>query len=147
MFHLLIIKLNSKEINGVPVTGIPVGSRTVISPFWNSSVRKDDNVPCRSALVALKIMFYFMFQGYFFDLWQLLMQFMIITWITAMETLLTLPSPSQPIGFAPLQLGWVCECKSNIGSGFLDCCYVLTFFNQLLLNFTFFCVFQGHHTV
>ena len=31
MVHLLIIKLNSKEIDGVPVTGIPVGSGTVLS--------------------------------------------------------------------------------------------------------------------
>ncbi len=32
MVHLLIIKLNFKEIDGVyvPVTGIPVGSRTVV---------------------------------------------------------------------------------------------------------------------
>ncbi len=30
MVHLLIIKVNSKEIDGVPVTGTPVGSRTVI---------------------------------------------------------------------------------------------------------------------
>ena len=29
MVHLLIIKLNSKEIDGVPVTGTPVISRTV----------------------------------------------------------------------------------------------------------------------
>ncbi len=29
MVNLLIIKLNPKEIDGVPVTGIPVGSRTV----------------------------------------------------------------------------------------------------------------------
>ncbi len=29
MVHLLIIKVNSKEIDGVPVTGTPVGSRTV----------------------------------------------------------------------------------------------------------------------
>ena len=28
MVHLLIIKVNSKEIDGVPVTGTPVGSRT-----------------------------------------------------------------------------------------------------------------------
>ncbi len=30
MVHLFIIKLNSKEIDGVPVTGTTVGSRTVI---------------------------------------------------------------------------------------------------------------------
>ncbi len=29
MVHLLIIKLNSKEIDGVPATSVPVGSRTV----------------------------------------------------------------------------------------------------------------------
>ena len=28
MVHLLIIKLNSKEIDGEPVTGTPVGYRT-----------------------------------------------------------------------------------------------------------------------
>ena len=31
MVHLLIIKLNSNEIDGVPVTGTPVGSRTDLS--------------------------------------------------------------------------------------------------------------------
>ncbi len=31
MVHLLIIKLNSKEIDGVPVTGTPVISRTVLA--------------------------------------------------------------------------------------------------------------------
>ena len=30
MVHLLVIKVNSKEIDGVPVTGTPVGSRTVL---------------------------------------------------------------------------------------------------------------------
>ena len=30
MVHLLIIKVNPKEIDGVPVTGRPVGSRTVL---------------------------------------------------------------------------------------------------------------------
>ncbi len=30
MVHLLIIKLDSKEIDWVPVTGAPVGSRTVV---------------------------------------------------------------------------------------------------------------------
>ena len=34
MVHLLIVKLNSKEIDGVPVTGTPVGSRTV-KPWVN----------------------------------------------------------------------------------------------------------------
>ncbi len=31
MVHLLKIKLNAKEIDGVPVTGIPVGSRTELT--------------------------------------------------------------------------------------------------------------------
>ena len=30
MVHLLKIKLNSKQIEELPVTGIPVGSRTVM---------------------------------------------------------------------------------------------------------------------
>ncbi len=40
MVHLLIIKVNSKEIDGVPVTGTPVGSRTELYsdepiPYFN----------------------------------------------------------------------------------------------------------------
>ena len=33
MVHLLIIKVNSIEIDGVPVTGTPVGSRTVLQLY------------------------------------------------------------------------------------------------------------------
>ncbi len=33
MVHLLIIKLNSKEIDGLPVTGTPVISRTEVKMF------------------------------------------------------------------------------------------------------------------
>ncbi len=35
MVHLLIIKVNSKEIDGVPVTGTPVGSRTAFREVDN----------------------------------------------------------------------------------------------------------------
>ncbi len=34
MVHLLIIKVNSKEIDGVPVTGTPVFSRTDFVKFY-----------------------------------------------------------------------------------------------------------------
>ncbi len=40
MVHLLIIKVNSKEIDGVPVIGTPVGSRTEIGTCITKCSRK-----------------------------------------------------------------------------------------------------------
>ena len=38
MVHLLIIKLNSKEIDGVPVTDTPVGPMTVLRGIVHSAL-------------------------------------------------------------------------------------------------------------
>ena len=49
MVHLLIIKVNFKEIDGVPVTGTPVDSRTVI-PSWTPIIRKSNTNPIQTKL-------------------------------------------------------------------------------------------------